>query len=56
MSEETQNEETKLSATMTIKLRADSGFTSDEQHRISASQWGRICEILYEKHVPAAPK
>lgn len=41
-------------ATITLKLRADSGYMSDEQHRISAEQWGRIVAICNEKEGRAA--
>lgn len=38
-----------LSATLTMTLRADSGYESTETHRITADQWGRIHVILNEK-------
>ncbi|MEW6022817.1 MAG: hypothetical protein AB1807_11825 [Pseudomonadota bacterium] len=44
----------KVAATITVKLRADSGYSADQQQRISANQWGQICAILTGK-VPAAP-
>lgn len=37
------------SATVTAKLRADSGYKSDESHRISPDQWRRIVEIMLEE-------
>ena len=54
----TDDEEDTLSATLGIRLRADSGYASDETHRISLSQWGRICEVLYERceQTPPAPR
>lgn len=36
-------------ATLTLKLRSDSGYNSDEQCRVSADQWSRIQAILYER-------
>ncbi len=35
-------------STLNIKLRTDSGYCSDEKHRINIDQWTRICEILNE--------
>jgi hypothetical protein len=40
-------------ATITATLKADSGYSSTETHRISADQWARICGILAEP--PATP-
>ncbi len=31
-----------VSASVTMKLKADSGYTSTETHRISANQWNAI--------------
>lgn len=33
-------------ATVTIRLRADSGYESEEKHRISPEQWGEIVGIV----------
>jgi Zn finger protein HypA/HybF involved in hydrogenase expression len=35
-------------AKLALKLRAASGYCSDQEHVISADQWQRICAILYE--------
>lgn len=40
-------------ATATLKLKADSGYESEETHRVSADQWGRICAILHGADVRA---
>lgn len=45
----------KIAAKVTVKLRADSGYSADQEARISATQWGRICAILAGKDAtPAA--
>lgn len=36
-------------AVLKLKLKADSGYTSDVESKISAEQWGRIMEIIEEK-------
>lgn len=36
-------------ATLTLKLKADSGYISDQQCRISADQWGEIQKIIEKK-------
>ena len=33
-------------ATLTLKLKADSGYVSDERHRITPEQWEKICRVL----------
>ena len=43
----------KKDATLTLKLRSDMGYQSDEQHRISPDQWGRICGTLNEPDAAA---
>lgn len=50
MSESTPQDPKELEKTATLKitLDADSGYTSEEEHRISPYQWGRICKILYD--------
>lgn len=35
--------------TLLLELNADSGYSSDEQHRVSPDQWHRISKILAEK-------
>jgi len=35
-------------ATIQLKLKAKSGYSSDETHNISADQWARISTILNE--------
>ena len=35
-------------ATLTLSLKADSGYASAETHRVSADQWGRILTICGE--------
>ena len=53
-------DEPTYSATLKLHLRADSGYESDERHRIDANQWERICAILNEPsarpEAQAAPK
>ena len=39
-------------ATLSMKLKADSGYESTETHRVSPDQWSRICAIANE--TPAA--
>ena len=34
-------------ATVTVRLRADSGYQSDEVHRISPDPWGKIMGVLH---------
>lgn len=34
-----------VSATLQLKLKADSGYTSDESHRINADQWGDVLRV-----------
>ncbi|WP_303107698.1 hypothetical protein [Kingella sp. (in: b-proteobacteria)] len=36
-------------ADLYLKLTADSGYKSEETHRISPDQWARIQEILNEQ-------
>jgi len=33
-------------ATLTMKLRAESGYSSNEQHKVSAEQWAEIQHIV----------
>jgi transcription elongation factor Elf1 len=35
-------------ATISLALKADSGYRADETARVSAEQWGRILAIIYE--------
>ena len=35
-------------ATLTITLKADSGYDATQTARVSADQWGRICAIMDE--------
>ncbi len=35
-------------ATLKLKLKAKSGYSSDEEHKISPDQWARISFILNE--------
>jgi hypothetical protein len=35
-------------ATLSLQLKADSGYTSKETTRISVDQWTKIQEILYK--------
>lgn len=39
----------KKTATLLLELNADSGYSSDESHRVSPDQWHRISKILAEK-------
>jgi hypothetical protein len=34
-----------VAATLQLKLKADSGYTSEESHRISADQWGDVLRV-----------
>jgi hypothetical protein len=34
-------------AKLTLKLRADSGYSCDTQCRVSANQWASICAIIH---------
>lgn len=36
-------------ATLTLTLRADSGYEADAEYRISAEQWGEILRICEDK-------
>ena len=36
-------------ATMSLELKADSGYASKETHRVSADQWSRIVAISNEE-------
>ena len=40
-------------ASLSITLKAESGYESKEKHRINADQWGRICKALNE---PSSPR
>lgn len=45
------------SATIIVRLRADSGFESDTECRISPAQWGQISAVLAENgsFIPPVP-
>ena len=36
-------------ASLTLTLRADSGYEADTEYRISAEQWGEIIRICEDK-------
>ena len=36
-------------ATLNLKIKAKSGYSSNESHKISLDQWTRISQILNEK-------
>lgn len=40
---------TKASGTLHLKLRADSGYSSDESHRITPEQWGDVLRVVTGK-------
>ncbi len=40
------NSANEKSGTLTLKLKADSGYESDEQHRISTNQWEKIQRVI----------
>jgi len=41
-----EKDTTKKSASIVISLKADSGYTSKTESRISADQWSEICKII----------
>lgn len=41
-------EEKEKNAILKMKLKANSGYRSEETHKVSSDQYGRICKILYE--------
>ncbi len=53
MSERETPEMLTRDATITVTLCADSGYEAHEEHRISADQWWRICEIMNEPEILA---
>lgn len=40
-------------ATVVLRMKADSGYSSEETHRISADQWSRIVAIANEPDATA---
>lgn len=44
-----KNRETKKSATLKLNLKADSGYSSKEEVRISPEQWGDIQLVIAGK-------
>lgn len=40
---------TQATATLHLKLKADSGYTSEESHRITPEQWGDVLRVVTGK-------